>query len=92
LSVGARGAPSTEAKTWGVGDSGRRGRKQDATAGAWVKTWGVRVKLCMLGLGTKLGVNSNTVMHTELGAGVGCARPPRRERGTECGTRMEHMS
>jgi hypothetical protein len=38
VSVGARGAPSAEAKTWGEGSAGRRGRKQDATAGARVKT------------------------------------------------------
>jgi hypothetical protein len=44
------------------GDSGRRGRKQDAAAGAHVKTWGVRVELCMLKLGIKLGVDSNIVM------------------------------
>ena len=45
-----------------MGDSGRRGRKQDATAGARVKTWGVRVELGMLGLRTKLEVDSNTVI------------------------------
>jgi hypothetical protein len=40
---------------------------QDATVGARVKTWGVRVELSMLGLGTKLGVDSNTVLQTTDG-------------------------
>jgi hypothetical protein len=46
------------------GDSGRRGRKQDAGAGARVNNWGVRVELCMSGIGTKLGVDSNTFMRS----------------------------
>jgi hypothetical protein len=32
-----------------------------------VKTWGVRVELCVLGLETKLGVDSNTVMRSTDG-------------------------
>jgi hypothetical protein len=46
------------------GDSGHRGRKQDAAASARMKTWGVRVELGMLGLGTKLGVDSNTILRS----------------------------
>jgi hypothetical protein len=37
------------------------------TVGAQVKTWGVRVQLGMLGLGTKLGVDSNTVIRSTDG-------------------------
>jgi hypothetical protein len=44
------------------GDSGRRGRKQDAATGARVKTWRVMIELCMLGLVTKLEVDSNIIM------------------------------
>jgi hypothetical protein len=36
-------------------------------AGARVRTWGVRVELCMLGLRTKLGVVSNIVMRSTDG-------------------------
>jgi hypothetical protein len=46
------------------GDSGRWGREQDATVGVRVKTWGVMVELGMLGLRTKLGVDSNTVLRS----------------------------
>jgi hypothetical protein len=42
----------------------RRDMKQDATVGARVKTWGVRVELGMLRLGTKLEVDSNTVLRS----------------------------
>jgi hypothetical protein len=49
------------------GDSGRWSREQDAIVGARVKTWGVMVELGMLGLGTKLGVDSNTVLHSTDG-------------------------
>jgi hypothetical protein len=38
--------------------------KLDATVGARVKTWRVRVELGMLGLETKLGVDSNTVIRS----------------------------
>ena len=41
-----------------------RDMKQDATVGARVKTWGVRVELGMLGLGTKLEVDSNRVLRS----------------------------
>jgi hypothetical protein len=46
------------------GDSGHRGREQDATVGARVKTWRVRVESGMLRLGTKLRVDSNTVLRS----------------------------
>jgi hypothetical protein len=37
------------------------------TVGAWVKTWGLRVELGMLGLGTKLRVDSNRVLRSTDG-------------------------
>jgi hypothetical protein len=59
-----KGSSVRRGEDLGRGECRPPGKKQDATTGAPAKTWRVRVELGMLGLGTKLGIDSNTVLQS----------------------------